>query len=1097
MGANAFLIIAIIMAILFVVFLMLFLSVRKKYNLTLGDLDKKTNQLENELSVQKKARNELQVSTIDARKKESEIREQLENLNAQKDFILSKNEVQLWLLDSMSRFVDCNRVEYFGETYSKDEVIGKSFTGIFGSKGTNLQRKTLNSLETGSQETGLRDSYILNDSIIWRRISFYPFRATSTENRFVMVTVDDITEQLENKEFLEDIFSFTDNAVALVQNNEIKRFNKSFARLCGYDENSIYNIPVMTIVSERAKKEINDHINRQIPSFEGKVQVYKTYLITKSEEKLPIIVTYISLQVGKTPTKLLLINDLSETERERKYLAEIVASLSKACELNGEGILITDSQRKPCFFNDNFLNVWQTNEAYLNKKTIAPFIKEMEKKITSEKELNTIFNVDEASFYENNLQMKDGRIINCKTASTLFNQKENGRIWLVRDVTSLKKREQELEKAKETAESASSSKSQFLANMSHEIRTPMNGIIGVTTLLEKTKLDQRQKRYLDIINVSANSLLDIINDILDISKIEAGYLKLEKIEFDLLDTINGVADLLALKAQEKQLGFYLNINPDVPPKFIGDPTRVRQILINLGNNAIKFTEKGHIKISCRIDRRDNDECLLHMIVTDSGIGIKADKVDTIFQSFQQEDSTVFRKFGGTGLGLTICKRLTEMMGGDIWVESEYGKGSDFHFTIILKNSDNSAYKADLEMIRKSNVRILISSDDNETMDFLTSVCDFLGINSIVVKDELKIINELISSAKSGKHFQIVLADYQSGDTDISKVIKQMEFYSELSDIKIALLLSIKDAANAELSSELSELEIISKPFKRKEMLNTIKKMIGLENVNEIKGSADFIENQSYRILVAEDNLVNQGIITEILESEGHSVVIAADGLDVVNKYENDLPDLILMDVNMPVMDGFEATAAIRKIESETGTRIPIIAMTADTSPEDRQKCLSSGMDDFVVKPVKIAELRLAMNKAMNCQLQQPENKTDSDVTEYDKSMIDMEYIYETLGDNSKVIKRTFELIANKFPTSLRDIRMSIKEEKGPELHRAAHGIKGFLNYFNIGDMKKAIVELERCGKVSDFVKAQQIVIDLEPKVQAFLKLIKLKMDDFE
>lgn len=277
----------------------------------------------------------------------------------------------------------------------------------------------------------------------------------------------------------------------------------------------------------------------------------------------------------------------------------------------------------------------------------------------------------------------------------------------------------ELERQKKMAESASVTKTEFLANMSHEIRTPMNGILSVAKLLNKTDINQRQRRYVDIIEVSANSLLDLVNDILDISKIEAGYLKLENIKFSLNETLGAVVDILALRAEKKDIEIYSYIQPEIPQFFTGDPTRIKQILINLGNNAVKFTQEGYINIMIRVDKVDKDEMSLHFVVSDTGIGIKKDKIDKIFKSFEQEDDSTTRKFGGTGLGLTISRKLTEMMNGDIWVESEFGKGSDFHFTIKIKPHPDIMLDRLRMAFKENNVNILIGSSDIHLVQALT------------------------------------------------------------------------------------------------------------------------------------------------------------------------------------------------------------------------------------------------------------------------------------------------------------------------------------------------------------------------------------------
>ncbi|MDD3050874.1 MAG: response regulator [Candidatus Cloacimonetes bacterium] len=1072
---------------------------KKSRNAKIEELKQKISQMEKEVTLQKKQKSELQISTIEIKKSEQNLKEQMSYHEKIYKALIEKSPEQVWLLNGSGVFEECNYVDYFGTRFIPKDVIGKSFVDLFGSKGENIHRKTLFIMEQGTSVEKFVDSFIVNDAIIRKQISW--FLLGEEANGSTLVFINDVTAKVEMEEYAEDLFNFSDNGIVLVQDSEIVKANKRFMNLCGYSEAELKRIPILTIISEREKRQLNDHINAMQGSIKGKIQVYKSIMNNKTGEKLPVIVTYVNVQINSVVSQLLIINDLSEAAREQRYLNELLVSLTKIFSINNEAVLIIDENNKPLFFNPLLPEMMGVGANTLIKKNISAFLNEIEKKIEDNTDFveafsNTDFPKDK--IMEREFRLKNGKILSSKSSYARLDETTNCRIWSVKDVTLQKKRESELEKAKENAEFASSSKSQFLANMSHEIRTPMNGIIGVTTLMERTKLDQQQKRYLDIINVSANSLLDLINDILDISKIEAGYLKLENIVFNIEETINGVVDLLSLKAHERNLNFYVHISPETPVMFYGDPTRLRQILINLGNNAIKFTENGHIKISCKIDRKDNEEYIVHVTVSDTGVGIKADKVDSIFNSFQQEDITVFRKFGGTGLGLAISQKLTSMMDGDIWVESEYGKGSDFHFTMKLKTADNSQFKAEAEFFRKKGLKALLVCSDIQVVSYLSELLNYFRIENSIINDETKLITELVNSAKNKSPYDMLMMDYELKEIDYNKLFHHISVYSELDNLKKIILHSFHDDISNGFDGVITDYDTISKPIKKQEILRVVKKAMGIEDAPVIV-SADQISGRlvsGIKILVAEDNEINQGIISELLEAEGNIVLIAANGEEAVDKFKSFEPDIILMDVNMPVMNGFEATEKIRQLENNS-KRVPIIAMTADILFKDKEKCNEKGMDDFLEKPIKIDSLRRLLVNIFS-----DSNDAEDEIDELEEEpveteFIDMEHIYDTLGDNSKVIKRTFELIVNRFPAALRDIRVSIKDNNGPELHRSAHGVKGFINYFNRSDLKKAILELEKCGKNNDFTKAQQIVIDIEPKINSFLKIVKQKLDELK
>ncbi len=527
-------------------------------------------------------------------------------------------------------------------------------------------------------------------------------------------------------------------------------------------------------------------------------------------------------------------------------------------------------------------------------------------------------------------------------------------------IRELKIAQQELALAKESAEKANRAKSFFLANMSHDIRTPMNGIIGMTDLCLETDLSNEQREYLTMVKTSADSLLSLLNDILDFSKMEGDMLELEIIDFNLTDNLENMVKNLAFLAHQKGLELACRIAKETPVALKGDPSRLRQVVVNLLGNAIKFTEKGEVVIAVDVESEKEDGVCLHFRIKDTGIGIPKEKQKHIFDPFTQADESTTRKFGGTGLGLSISARLVELMGGKIWVESEPGQGSIFHFTAEFGLQEDASPRVRSDWKDLKGMRVLVVGDNSTNLSILEDMLTNWRMKPTLVESP-HVLEELDRGEKSGAPYRLILLDAQIPQSDGFQITSDITKALKAPIPSIIMLSSVGIRGDAEKCRDLGISAYLSKPVRQSDLLDTI--LMLCQKSLPRSGNGELVTRHTLRehrrslsILLAEDNPVNQKLAVNLLTKRGYKVSVAENGKEAVALFEKENFDLILMDVQMPEMDGFEATAAIREKEKISGGHIPVIAMTAHAMAGDKEQCFAAGMDGYVSKPVQVAKL---------------------------------------------------------------------------------------------------------------------------------------------
>lgn len=873
------------------------------------------------------------------------------------------------------------------------------------------------------------------------------------------------TKQLQaaDDEFIERIYKSQDSTLVIQENDyKFMLYNEAFLRMFGFNKGEYIDdltpADISPLLQPGGQPSIEKAQSMIETAFEQGFNRFDWQHKRKDGSLFPSDITLTATVYQGNPILVCLIRDISEEKENEKAFNDLMYRFSIAVDSAEIGIwdldLLTDKLK---------WDRWMFKIYGVSEDTFKETNEEWEKRIHTEDYFETIRKFEACLAGEDDYDTEfriirpDGEIRYVKSNGKTINDYSGNAIRIIGvniDITDRRQIEEDLkntnlilEEETRKAEMANVIKSQFLANMSHEIRTPMNGVIGMTSLLSDTSLTAEQRQYVDVIRSSGQSLLDLINDILDFSKIEADKLQIENIDFNLRQVVDELTDMIAIKTDEKGIELLQFIDTKIPDYLNGDPGRIRQILINLVSNAVKFTDKGSVLINLLIKDSGESNLTIRFEVIDNGIGIAEDKISLLFNEFEQIDPSNTRKYGGTGLGLAICKKLSKLMGGTIGVESKVNEGSKFWFEIPFGYSSNQSSN-NLNGNEFRNIDVYLYNIDEADNNILTSTFDRLNIHHFDIDNDLNSIYELLDILKTKKNLSILIAGFKNISTDTERIALRYKAIGN-DNIRLVGLVSTK------LESEFKERyydytdRIISTPIRQSELYDmlvdwsngiVVNKTADVEHI--VRGKDEIIRNTNMglHLLLAEDNITNQKVAVGILQKLGYKVDVVANGAEAIESLKVIPYDLVLMDVQMPELDGYEATRLIR--EGNSGVldeEIVIIAMTANAMKGDMEKCLEAGMNDYIPKPIE----PITMSKVLHKWLKSKSNENSI--------VFDKEGMLKRMMNDFELAWVTVEAFEEDFPRQFDLINGYIVSKDYEKLLRTVHGLKGAA--LNVGGME--------------------------------------------
>jgi len=773
----------------------------------------------------------------------------------------------------------------------------------------------------------------------------------------------------------------------------------------------------------------------------------------------------------------LLERSTQELARQHAYLDALIASTPVA-------IAVLDDQRVVRSVNPAFEDLF----GYAAGEVVGAGIDRLivpESLRSESNDLETRVRRGETVRVEVERMRKDGGRIQVRLSAAAVKAAADGAlVALYEDISDRKAADEAMRAARDLAERVARARSAFLANMSHEIRTPMNAVLGFVELVLDTELAPEQRRALELVRTSSEALLTILNDILDYSKIEAEHLELESIPFDLPKVVHATATLLAVRAREKHLELTVDVPPDVPQMVRGDPTRVRQVLMNLIGNAIKFTEEGEVDVSASVIQRDGDQAAVQFRVRDTGIGISPEQLGTIFQEFTQADASMTRRYGGTGLGLAISRRLVGLMGGELAVTSEVGQGSEFGFALTFPlEAAQAAARATVSL----GGRRLLVVDDNETNRRI--VRDMLGAEGMAVHEAPRAdagLEALRRAARAGAPYDLAILDAQMPDQDGFELATAVRADRALKATRLLILTSAGQRGDGERCRQLGIQAYLTKPIARADLVEAVGTV--LAGTASAPGEVDLVTRHSIaesrhalRILLAEDNPVNQQVATAMLVKRGHHVDVVSNGREAVDAVAREGYDVVLMDIQMPAMDGFEATEKIRALPQ--GRTLPIIALTAHALSGERERCLERGMSGYLAKPFKAHDLFAAV---------EGRGAQPADTAAAPSPAVDLAAFRRTMEEAgaAEAVDGILETFVATLPQRLEALVTAARGTEAEPLQRAAHAFKSAAGTIGAGHLAALLEDMERAARDGDVAGARAKLEHVRGEAQAALDYLR-------
>ena len=1001
------------------------------------------------------------------------------------EMMMKSTSDSIYFKDCESRFLFVSNAQ-LRRLNEKDmqAVIGKSDFDFFSKEhATKAFEEEQEIIRTGVPIINEEEhSAFANGEILWSKVSRYPLYDHQRNIVGTWGISTDITNQkraeLETKERearFHLLAEITIEGIVIHDGGVIKDVNKSLCEMLGYEQSEVLGRNIIDFISPADRAAVAESMSKDSG------RLLEITLIKKDGSIFLAEVEGKSMGLVGSKLRMAAIRDITKRKQTEEALKDREIQMRSITDSAYDAIIMLDTLGKITYWNLAAERIFgYTKEEALGKDPkdlLAPRtlhespLDEFLKPHLS-KDGKTV-----GETFEFDVIRKDNTILPAQLSFSAIEMSDGWySIGILRDITQQKKNEEELINAKTVAEEATHAKSEFLANMSHEIRTPMNAVIGFSELLKKTEMTVKQRDYINKIDASAKSLLGIINDILDFSKMEAGKLELETVDFRLDDVINNVISMNSNKASEKNIELINNIESDVPYCLVGDPLRVGQVLLNLVNNAVKFTNEGHVLVEVSLVEKTEQTCRVKFSVSDTGIGLTMEQKDKLFSAFSQADTSVTRRFGGTGLGLTISKRLVEMMKGTISVESEFGRGSTFSFEISFQLQSEEKAKQPVYKKSLQNLKVLIVDDNEVSREILKEQIEAFGVDAVTVPSGKAAI-QAVRSESLQRPYDLVIMDWRMPEMDGIEAAKTILNDKSIDHIPMAIMVSAFGREEvAKKAEKIGIQNFLMKPINQSLLFDTIVNMFDMDKSGmTIQSDArpiDETENvrlDGVQILLVEDNVINQEVASEILGSVGAVVDIANNGKESIESIAAKAYDLVLMDLQMPVMGGYEATKFIRA--DRRNRNLPIIAMTAHAMQGVDAECKAAGMNDYVSKPIDPQNLFSTILKWVK---PNPERSTPLDGSSLAKEIpieagaelpdaipgIDIAAGLSRVGGNKKLYRKLLHDFAGNYRFIVSEIRQGVVEGRLEEARRLAHTLKGVSGNISAPDIFSVSEKIE-------------------------------------